>query len=74
MAEFITELSASSSNPEPTPVHYLQSQNSNLDSDLALLREDAGEIPDFAREVFGEDPEASNVWIGEFRAIAIFKN
>lgn len=53
MKELLQELT----NVDPlrsSPVHYLQSQNSNLEGDLKLLREDAGSIPCFARDVFGQ--------------------
>ncbi|SCZ98234.1 BZ3500_MvSof-1268-A1-R1_Chr7-1g09066 [Microbotryum saponariae] len=61
-------------NPEsefPTPVYYLQSQNGNLqpNQDLELLLEDVGEEgPEWARQSFGTDPDAVNVWIGDERS------
>ncbi|SGY80373.1 BQ5605_C008g05370 [Microbotryum silenes-dioicae] len=59
-------------NPDcPKPVYYLQSQNGNLqpNQDLEVLLEDVGEKgPEWARQSFGTDPDAVNVWIGDERS------
>lgn len=51
-----------------SPVYYLQTQNGNLSSELALLAADVGEAPAFAREVFGGDM-VSNVWMGNSASV-----
>ncbi|GAA6037845.1 hypothetical protein JCM8097_005067 [Rhodosporidiobolus ruineniae] len=52
-----------------TPVYYLQSQNGNLADEYVELRADVGEDgPEWAREVFGEAPDAVNLWIGGRRS------
>ncbi|SCV71062.1 BQ2448_3824 [Microbotryum intermedium] len=52
-------------------VYYLQSQNGNLqpNQDLEPLLTDVGERgPRWAREAFGSDPDAVNIWIGDERS------
>lgn len=48
-------------------VHYVQTQNSNLTSELGELLGDVEE-PAWAREAFGE-PDAINFWMGDERAV-----
>ena len=62
--------------PEPGgPVYYLQSQNDNLNSELAPLREDVESVTLNAHTqalntIFGCDkPDAVNVWIGDGRSV-----
>ncbi|GAA5854601.1 hypothetical protein JCM8547_004904 [Rhodosporidiobolus lusitaniae] len=50
---------------EEKPVFYLQSQDGNMGKEFEALREDVGaEGPSWAREVFGEAPDAVNLWVG----------
>ncbi|GAA5841377.1 hypothetical protein JCM9279_000631 [Rhodotorula babjevae] len=51
-----------------SPVFYLQSQNGNLAGEYEPLRDDVGEGPAFAREVFGQAPDVANIWIGGRRS------
>ncbi|GAA5904713.1 hypothetical protein JCM6882_008354 [Rhodosporidiobolus microsporus] len=52
-----------------SPVFYLQTQNGNLGDEYVGLQEDVGmEGPAWAREVFGEPPDAVNVWMGGRRS------
>lgn len=56
-------------NHEQSPVHYLQSQNSNLTTtELERLRKEVPENFLFAEPVLGE-PEAVNIWIGDERSV-----
>ncbi|KAK4056539.1 hypothetical protein OIO90_002386 [Microbotryomycetes sp. JL221] len=52
------------------PTHYLQSQNDNLGEEYEALREDVGtQGPAFARQIFGAEPDVSNIWIGDNRSV-----
>ena len=54
---------------QPLPVHYLQSQNSNLTSTpLEPLLSDLPTNFEFAEAVLGE-PDARNIWIGDERSV-----
>ena len=56
--------------PQNSPVHYLQSQNGNLNSDTPLtplLRDLPSNLP-FAEPVLGP-PEAINIWLGDDRSV-----
>ena len=65
-----SSLSSYSPGDLPTPVYYLQSQDSNLTRPemSPLLAHLPATPPPFARHVFG-DPEATNVWIGNERSV-----
>ncbi|ORY91719.1 cupin-like domain-domain-containing protein [Leucosporidium creatinivorum] len=75
MQDFLSKLdrpqpSPPLSNPTADPVYYLQSQNGNLGGEYeALLRDVGAEGPSFAREVFAQDPDACNLWIGDQRSV-----
>ncbi|GAA5822047.1 hypothetical protein JCM11251_004839 [Rhodosporidiobolus azoricus] len=52
-----------------SPVYYLQTQNGNLQDEYEGLQGDVGmDGPEWAREVFGEAPDAVNVWMGGRRS------
>lgn len=57
--------------PEPGlgDVLYLQSQNGNLGDELARLAPDATGGFSFAEAVFGQPPDATNIWIGDDRSV-----
>ena len=50
-------------------VHYIQKQCSSLDLEFDAL---LGDVPvlDWASEAFGQDPDATNIWIGDERAVS----
>ena len=57
------------------PVYYLQSQNDNLNSELAPLRQDVervtlNEHTQALNTIFGCDkPDAVNIWVGDGRSV-----
>lgn len=55
--------------PQSDEVLYLQSQNDNLHNEMKDLLADAGEDLPIATEVFGDKPDAVNVWIGDDRSV-----
>jgi jumonji domain-containing protein 7 len=56
------------SKPTPSPVYYISQQNGNFRSEFEMLSDDIKE-PQFAREAFGEQPDAVNLWIGPAAAV-----
>lgn len=55
-------------------VHYIQKQNSNLTEDFSELLDDIDcSLLDFAKEAFGKEPDATNFWMGDERAITSSK-
>lgn len=70
----LTSISSSSSESSSSPaglVPYLQSQNSNLsEPPLSYLAPDLPQPPSFAAPAFkGQAPDATNLWIGDHRAV-----
>ena len=72
LSDLLAEITPSTTSPgglEGTPVYYLQSQNSNLDTEaLSQLQEDLPSNFDFAVDVLGQ-PDARNIWIGDHRSV-----
>ncbi|GIL73316.1 hypothetical protein Vretimale_4886 [Volvox reticuliferus] len=53
-------------------VPYMQHQNSNLCEELGMLLDDIRPGMPWAEEVFGDPPEAINIWIGDERSATSF--
>jgi peptidyl-lysine (3S)-dioxygenase / protease len=51
-------------------IPYLSRQNDNLNEEFSSLLEDVPSYVPFAREAFGTDPEAVNLWIGDTRSFS----
>jgi Cupin-like domain len=51
-------------------VPYLSHQNSSLTGEFPPLAADVPQTLSFAREAFGNDAEAVNLWIGDERAVS----
>jgi peptidyl-lysine (3S)-dioxygenase / protease len=51
-------------------VPYLSHQNSSLTGEFPTLAADVPQTLSFAREAFGNDAEAVNLWIGDERAVS----
>lgn len=54
--------------PDPGDVHYLSKQNDSLREELPVLAADVPPAVPLGVEAFGNDPEAVNLWIGDFRS------
>lgn len=52
-----------------TEVHYLSRQNDSLRSEFSELLKEVPELC-MAREAFGNEPEAINLWIGDDRSVS----
>lgn len=50
-------------------VFYVQKQNSNLTQEFSTLLTDVDSEPAWGTEVFGQSPDAVNMWIGDGRAV-----
>ncbi|GAA96585.1 uncharacterized protein L969DRAFT_50506 [Mixia osmundae IAM 14324] len=69
MRDFLSSLRKPADAHEP--VRYLQSQNSNLtDGPLDVLKDDLHPPPEYALDVFGTEPDATNIWIGNHRSVS----
>ncbi|KAK7486367.1 hypothetical protein BaRGS_00022415 [Batillaria attramentaria] len=66
VAHFLDILSAQESDKG---VFYIQKQNSNLTEEFPALLSDVDEEPAWGTEVFGQAPDAVNMWIGDGRAV-----
>jgi len=53
---------------DPTAVHYIQKQNSNLTEEFPELLQQVPELQ-WASEAFGKVPDAINFWLGDQRAV-----
>jgi peptidyl-lysine (3S)-dioxygenase / protease len=51
-------------------VPYLSHQNSSLTGEFPTLAAEVPQTLSFAREAFGNDAEAVNLWIGDERAVS----
>ena len=69
MEEFLNLLE----NPVEHRVPYIQKQNSNLTDEFPELLEDSGTEIKWASEVFGNQPDAVNFWMGDERAVTSSK-
>ncbi|OQR78394.1 jmjC domain-containing protein 7-like [Tropilaelaps mercedesae] len=66
LAEFIDAIET----PCLDEVLYIQKQNSNLENEFrALWKDISSDVRDWGCRVFGVDPDASNFWMGDRRAI-----
>ncbi|XP_022652118.1 jmjC domain-containing protein 7-like isoform X2 [Varroa destructor] len=56
--------------PRSDEVLYIQKQNSNLEDEFSSLWNDiTPDLRDWGSQVFGANPDASNFWMGDHRAI-----
>lgn len=51
------------------PVYYIQKQCSSMDLEFSALKSDVPEMQ-WAHEAFGMGPDATNIWIGDSRAVS----
>ena len=55
-----------------TGIYYMQRQNSNLTEEMAELNDDISQLS-WATEAFGKNPDATNFWLGDSRAVTSSK-